>query len=77
MFIDIPPHIEQIIVNQAQKQGISVSELIAETFAKPQAYPKGDVRRLKHIIKTDIKVDIDDMNKAIAMGAIYGEKYGE
>lgn len=76
MVIDIPPYVEQMIVSQAKEQGISVSELITQTFAKPQ-YPKGDIRRLKGIVKTDIKVDIDEMNKAIAMGAIYGEKYGE
>lgn len=62
MIIDIPPYVEQMIVNQAKEQGISVSELIERTFAKPQTYPKGDIRRLKGIIKTDIKVNIDEMN---------------
>lgn len=77
MFIDIPPHIEQIIVNQAQQQGISVSELIVKTFTNQSLYPKGDIRRLKGIIKTDIKVGVDEMNQAIAIGALLGESYGK
>ena len=52
MLIDIPIHIEQIIIKQAQEQGISVSQLITQTFAKPKVYPKGDIRRLKGIVKT-------------------------
>lgn len=77
MVIDIAPDIEQMIISQAKEQGISVAQLIERKFAKPQTYPKGDIRRLKGIIKTDIKADINAMNEAIAMGAIYGEKYVE
>lgn len=73
MFIDIPPYVEQIIVNQAKEQGISVAQLIEQTFVMPQTYPKGDIRRLKGIVKTDIKADINAMNEAIVIGAIYGE----
>lgn len=40
---------------------------------KKEMYPKGDVRRLKYIIKTDIKASIDDINNGIAMGVVYGE----
>lgn len=32
MIIDLPPHIEQVIIRQAKAQGISVSELIANKF---------------------------------------------
>lgn len=63
MFIDIPPYVEQMIVNQAKEQGISVSELIERTFAKSQTYPKGDIHHLEVIIKTDIKADIDEMGE--------------
>lgn len=77
MVIDIAPDIEQIIISQAKEQGISVAQLIEQTFVMPQTYPKGDIRRLKGIVKTDIEADINAMNEAIAMGAIYGEKYGE
>lgn len=78
MFIDIPPYVEQMIISQAKEQGISVAQLIEQTFVMPQTYyPKGDIRRLKGIVKTDIKADINAMNEAIAMGAIYGEKYVE
>lgn len=73
MIIDIPPQIEQIIISQAQSKGISVDELIVQKFATKEMYPKGDVRRLKYIIKTDIKASINDMNNGIAMGAVYGE----
>lgn len=73
MIIDIPLHIEQIIVNQAQAQGVSVEQLIIQKFAITQDYPKGDIRRLKNFVKTDISTDIETMNKDIVMGAIYGE----
>lgn len=73
MIIDIPLHIEQIIVNQAQAQGVSVEQLIIQKFAITQDYPKGDIRRLKNFVKTDISADIETMNKDIVMGAIYGE----
>lgn len=32
MLIDLPPHIEQIIISQAQTQGVSVAELISQKF---------------------------------------------
>lgn len=73
MIIDIPPQVEQMIIHQAQSQGISVDELIIQKFATKDMYPKGDIRRLKHIIKTDIKASIDEINDGIAMGAVYGE----
>lgn len=73
MFIDIPPHIEQMIVSQAQAQGISVAELITAKFTTTPTYPKGDIRRLKNIVQTNIKANIDEMNNDIAMGAVYGE----
>lgn len=73
MIIDVSPQIEQMIISQAQAKGVSVAQLITEKFAAPQAYPKGDIRRLKNIVKTDIKADIDTMNSDIALGAMYGE----
>lgn len=73
MIIDIPLHIEQMIVSQAQAQGISVEQLIMQKFGVIQSYPKGDIRRLKNFVKTEINADIEKMNKDIAMGAIYGE----
>lgn len=37
------------------------------------AYAKGDIRRLKGLVKTPIRATIDEMNEGIAMGAVYGE----
>lgn len=71
MFIDLPLHIEQRIVHQAEYQGISLAELIIQKFSND--YPKGDIRRLKGIAKSDINVSIDEMNKDIALGAVHGE----
>lgn len=36
-------------------------------------YPKGDIRRVKGMVKTPIRATIDEMNEGIAMGAVYGE----
>lgn len=74
MFIDLPPHIEQNIVIQAQNAGLSVADLISQWASQANPYPKGDIRRLKGIAKTDIKASIDEMNNAIALGAVYGEQ---
>ena len=32
MIIDLPLHVEQMIVHEAQKQGVSVAELITQKF---------------------------------------------
>ena len=40
---------------------------------RPISYPKGDIRRLKGLVKTDVKASIDEMNTAIAQGATNGE----
>lgn len=71
MVIDLPPHIEQTIVSQAKIQGLSVAELIAQKFS--DVPPQGDIRRLKGIVQSQASVGLDDMNKAIALGAMYGE----
>lgn len=71
MIIDLPLHIEQMIVHEAQKQGVSVAELIMQKF-QPD-YPKGDIRRLKGIVKTEKVASIDEINQAIELGAVYGE----
>lgn len=34
--LDLPAHIEQVIINQAKNQGISVADLIAEKFRQPE-----------------------------------------
>ena len=36
-------------------------------------HSKGDIRRLKGLVKTNIIASIDEMNDGIAMGAIHGE----
>lgn len=36
-------------------------------------YPKGDIRRVKGLVKTPIQASIGEMNEAIAQGAVYGE----
>ncbi|OOS02151.1 hypothetical protein SAMN02745664_1321 [Moraxella cuniculi DSM 21768] len=37
MIIDLPPQLEQAIINKAQAQGVSVAELLQRTFAnEPQ-----------------------------------------
>lgn len=38
-----------------------------------QEYAKGDIRRLKGLVKTDITASLEEMQDGIAMGAIYGE----
>lgn len=71
MIIDLPPHIEQIIINEAQIKGISVADLISQKFV--DAYPKGDIRRLKGIAKSDVVMSLEQINEAIVDGAIHGE----
>ncbi|QMT31381.1 hypothetical protein [Alysiella filiformis] len=71
MIIDLPLHVEQMIVHEAQKQGVSVAELITQKFKSD--YPKGDIRRLKGIVKTEKVASIDEINQAIELGAVYGE----
>lgn len=39
MLIELPPHIEQIIISQAQIQGVSVAELISQKFETPTQNP--------------------------------------
>lgn len=39
MLIDLPPHIEQIIISQAQIQGISVAEFIIQKVANETPNP--------------------------------------
>ena len=72
MIINRPPYVEQMIVNEAEQKGISIDELIIQTFYK-QPYPKGDIRRLKGIGQSEHSVSIDEMNTAIKHGAVYGE----
>ena len=36
-------------------------------------HSKGDIRRLKGLVKTNITASIDEMNDGITMGAIHGE----
>lgn len=36
MVIDFPPHIEQAIIQEAQAQGLSVADLIANLFMEKQ-----------------------------------------
>lgn len=68
MIIDLPPHIEKIIINEAQIKGISVADLISQKFA--DTYPKGDIRRLKGIAKSDVVMSLEQINEAIVDGAI-------
>lgn len=34
--LDLPPHVEQVIISQAQAKGISVADLIVQTFSQPE-----------------------------------------
>lgn len=76
--LELPAHIETIIIQTAQKQGISVSELMLNSFKQQHSladhYPQGDVRRLKGMINTQIQAGMDDINHGIELGALYGER---
>lgn len=78
--LDLPEEIEQTIIQSAEKQGITVSELLLKSFyschfVELNPYPKGDIRRLKGMIKTPIRATIEEINGAIALGAIHGENF--
>lgn len=34
--LDLPPQIEQAIINQAQQQGVTINQLLADIFAPQQ-----------------------------------------
>lgn len=68
MIVDLPPHIEQLIINKAQIKGMSVADLMSQKFAN--IYLKGDIRRLKGIAKSDTVVSLEKINEAIVGGAI-------
>lgn len=35
MIIDLPPHIEQAIIDRANKQGLTVQEMLAKDYQEP------------------------------------------
>ena len=38
MILDLPPHIEQVIIAKAEAQGISPAELIARDYGEPDIF---------------------------------------
>lgn len=75
--LELPSHVEKMIVQTARQQGISVSELVLRSFQQhwaEKAYPQGDIRRLKGMVATAIHASMDEMNQAIVAGATDGER---
>lgn len=59
--LDIPPHIEQMIITQAEAKGITVDELLLQTFAQDDEQAYYDWFYQHHF-------DIDRLDKAINSG---------
>ncbi|MDO4449588.1 MAG: hypothetical protein Q4B79_01340 [Moraxella sp.] len=49
MILDLPPHIEQVIIAKAQSQGISPTELIARDYGEPDIFAEME----KHGLNSD------------------------
>lgn len=53
MIIDLPPHIEQVIIQQAQIQGISISELISQKFSQVNLIEQDTIESSPDMLVTD------------------------
>lgn len=40
MVIDLPPYVEQVLIQQAQAQGVSVADLVMQKFGLTRAEPQ-------------------------------------
>ena len=40
MVIDLPPDVEQVLIQQAQAQGVSVADLVMQQFGLTRAEPQ-------------------------------------
>lgn len=40
MVIDLPPYVEQVLIQQAQAQGVSVADLVMQQFGLTRAEPQ-------------------------------------
>lgn len=53
MIIDLPPHIERVIIQQAQIQGISISELISQKFSQVNLIEQDTIESSPDMLVTD------------------------
>lgn len=53
MIIDLPPHIERVIIQQAQIQGISISELISQKFSQVNLIEQDEIKSSPDMLVTD------------------------
>lgn len=59
MILDLPPQTEQAIIATAQAQGITVAELLKQTFVEPDVMLNSDLTR--------IELEPEQFNKLMAL----------
>lgn len=76
--LQLPPHKQAFLEQQSQQAGVSIeqyiiSKIIPDDGASEKPF-ENNISKLKGIVKTDIKLSIEEMNAAIAQAGAESAK---